>query len=42
VSQIDTVALADCSIVLVRLQRSYYCLVSSSCMAPLMSEHWQT
>jgi len=37
VSRIDAEALADCSIVLVRLHR----LVSSSCVAPRTSEHWQ-
>jgi len=41
VSLIDTVALADCSIVLVQLQPSYDRLVSSSCVAPRTSEHWQ-
>jgi len=41
VSQIDTEALADCSIVLVRLQRRYNRLVTSSCVAPKTSEHWQ-
>jgi len=41
VSQIDAEALADCSIVLVRLQRSYDRLVLSSCVPPQTSEHWQ-
>jgi len=41
VSRIDAEALADCSIVLVRLQPSYNRLVSSSCVAPRTSEHWQ-
>jgi len=41
VSRIDAEALADCSIIFVRLQRSYDRLVSSSCVAPRMSEHWQ-
>jgi len=41
VSRIDAEALADCSIALVRLQRSYDRLVSSSCVAPRTSEHWQ-
>ena len=40
-SRIDAEALTDCSIiVLVRLQRSYDRLVSSSCVAPRTSEHW--
>jgi len=41
VSRIDAEALADCSIVLVRLQRSEDRLVLSSCVAPRTSEHWQ-
>jgi len=41
VSRIDSEAVADCYIVLVRLQRSYDRLVSSSCVAPRKSEHWQ-
>jgi len=40
VSRIDEEALADCSIALVWLQRSYDRLVSSSCVAPRTSEHW--
>ena len=42
VSRIDTEALADCSMVLVWLQRSYDRLVSSSCVAPRTSERWQS
>jgi len=42
VSRIDAEAPADCSIVLVRLQRSYKSpIVSSSCVARRTSEHWQ-
>ena len=41
VSRIDAEALADCSLVLVQLQRSYDRGVSSLCVAPRMSEHWQ-
>jgi len=40
-SRIDAKALADCSVVLVRLQQSCDRLVSSSCVAPRTSEHWQ-
>jgi len=41
VSRIDGEALADCSIILVRLQRSCDRPVSSVCVAPRTSGHWQ-
>jgi len=41
VSRIDGEALADCSIILVRLQRNCDRLVSSLCVAPRTSGHWQ-